>query len=150
MEIRSAKSADAIEINALISSHAELEKMLFRSVADIYEYLQTFTVAEVDGRVVGCCALQVVWDGLGEVKSLAVADEYFGKGIGRALVLASVENARKLGLKRVFTLTLEKSFFEKLGFKVVQTDSLPMKVWSDCARCSKQDHCDETALAVDL
>ena len=150
MLIRIAKSCDAVAINALIASHAELEKMLFRSVSDIYESLQTFVVAEVDGEVVGCCALQVVWDGLGEVKSLAVSENHFGKGIGKALVIASVEKGRQLGLKRVFTLTLEKVFFEKIGFQVVSTESLPMKVWSDCARCSKQDHCDEIALAFEL
>ena len=150
MEIRDAKSSDAVEINMLIASHAEIDKMLFRSIADIYEALQTFTVAEDNAHVLGCCALQVVWDGLGEIKSLAVDVDHFGRGIGKKLVSASIENAQKLGLQKVFTLTLEPEFFKKCGFKIVDKDTLPMKVWSDCAKCSKQDHCDEIALICDL
>lgn len=150
MKIRNAQTSDATAINALIASHAEVERMLFRCVADIYEYLQTFQVAEIDGKVVGCCALQVVWSDLGEIKSLAVDTDYFGKGVGKDLVKSSVAKGLELGLKKVFTLTLEPVFFEKAGFEVVEKDSLPMKVWSDCARCSKQDHCDETAMAIEI
>ena len=150
MKVRNAKSSDAVAINALIASHAELDRMLFRSVADIYEYLQTFEVAEVDSVVAGCCAMQVVWSELGEIKSLSVGKEYFSRGIGSKLVDACLDRARDLGLKKVFTLTLEPAFFEKMGFSSVDRDSLPMKVWSDCAGCSKQDHCDEIAMAIDL
>lgn len=150
MEIRNAKSCDAVAINALIACHAEIDKMLFRSVADIYEYLQTFTVAVEGDNIVGCCALQVVWDGLAEIKSLAVNVDYFGRGIGKQLVAASIENARTLGLKKIFTLTLEPGFFENSGFRIVNKNTLPMKVWSDCAKCSKQDNCDETALVFEL
>lgn len=150
MEIRIAKVGDAAAIVDLISSHAELERMLFRSHAEIYESLQTFMVAEIDGKVVGCCALSVIWADLCEVKSLAVDNEYMGKGIGRALIDAIVEKAKQLGLKKVFTLTLEPIFFEKAGFERANKASLPMKVWSDCARCSKQDHCDEIALVMNI
>lgn len=150
MEIRNAGVSDVTAIHALISSHAELERMLFRSIADIYESLQTFMVADIDGKVVGCCALSVIWSDLCEVKSLAVDNSFMSKGIGKSLVLAVVEKARGLGLKKVFTLTLEPVFFERGGFQVVEKETLPMKVWSDCARCSKQDHCDEIALVRDI
>ena len=60
--------------------------------------------------------------------------------------MACIEAAGELGLKKVFTLTLEPQFFERIGFVVIGKDTLPMKVWSDCAKCSKQDQCDETAL----
>ena len=150
MNIRNAKVSDVSEINALITSHAELERMLFRSVADIYESLQSFVVAEIDGKIVGCCALSVIWADLCEVKSLAVDNSSMGKGIGKSLVLAIVDKARELGLKKVFTLTLEPKFFERADFQQVEKEALPMKVWSDCARCSKQDHCDEIALVRDI
>lgn len=148
MIIRDAKVSDAQHINLLISSHAEVDRMLFRSMPDIYENLQTFLIAEDNGRVVGCCALQVVWSDLAEVKSLAVVADRFGKGLGKALVMAAVEKAKKLGIKKVFALTLENRFFEKLGFTKTDTEQLPMKVWSDCSKCPKQDHCDETAYII--
>ena len=90
MNVRSAKISDAKAINALISSHAEMDRMLFRSLADIYENLQTFIVAELDGNIVGCCALEVIWADLAEIKSLAIDEAYKGKGIGRELVAAAV------------------------------------------------------------
>ena len=151
MKIRDAVISDAQAICDLISAHAEYERMLFRSLADIYETIQQFKVAEADdGRVVGCCSLQVVWRDLAEIKSLAVDKSFSGRGLGRSLVNACIERARKLGLSKVFTLTLEPKFFEKVGFKVVSKDVFPMKVWSDCAKCSKQDHCDEVALIFEI
>ena len=146
MNVRSAKISDAKAINALINSYAERDRMLFRSLADIYENLQTFIVAELDNNIVGCCALEVIWADLAEIKSLAIDEAYKGKGIGRMLVDAAVEQAVKLGVPRVFALTLEPAFFEKSGFEIVKKEALPMKVWSDCARCSKQQNCDEIAV----
>jgi len=150
MKIRSAKISDAKAIYSLINSYAERDKMLFRSMADIYENLQAFIVAEGDGSVVGCCALQIIWSDLAEIKSLAVDEANIGKGVGKMLVTAAVEQAEKLGILKVFALTLEPDFFEKMGFEIVKKDTLPMKVWSDCARCPKQRNCDEIAVIKKL
>lgn len=150
MEIHQATISDVKSIHSLVSYYAELDRMLFRSISDIYENLQKFIVAEVDGSTVGCCALQVAWSDLAEIKSLAVDNAFRGRGIGRDIVLAAIEKASEIGLKKVFTLTLEPEFFEKIGFKAVEKDTLPMKVWSDCARCPKQDHCDEIALIYEM
>jgi amino-acid N-acetyltransferase len=146
MNIRNAKISDVKAVYGLINYYAERDKMLFRSLADIYENLQTFTVAELDGKVVGCCALEIIWSDLAEIKSLAVDNDHTGKGIGKMLVTAAVEKAHQLGLPRVFALTLSPQFLEKLGFEIIAMDSLPMKVWKDCARCPKQQNCDEIAL----
>ncbi|HQG49162.1 MAG TPA: N-acetyltransferase [Sedimentisphaerales bacterium] len=150
MKVRNARIPDARSICSLINFYAEHDKMLFRSMAEIYENLQTFFVAEWDNRVIGCCALEVIWSDLAEIKSLAVASEERGKGVGKALVKAALDQARVLGVPRVFALTLEPGFFERLGFTVVKKEELPMKVWSDCARCPKQDECDETAVILDI
>jgi len=150
MKIRSARIPDAKAICSLINYYAEHDKMLFRSLADVYENLQTFTVAEREGEVIGCCALEVIWSDLAEIKSLAVAAENRGQGVGTALVTAAVEQARRLGVPRLFALTLEPKFFERAGFTIVKKEDLPMKVWSDCARCPKQDECDEIAVIRDL
>jgi amino-acid N-acetyltransferase len=149
MEIRKGKSQDVPAIHALISCYAELDRMLFRSMADIYENLQVFQVAESNGNVVGCCALKVIWADLAEIQSLAVDKNYFGKGLGSSLVKACVDQARILGIAKVFTLTMEPIFFEKIGFKRVDKKTLPMKVWSDCARCPKQDQCDEISMIIE-
>ena len=146
MKIRNAKISDAKAIYSLINSYAERDKMLFRSMADIYENLQSLIVAELDGNVLGCCALQIIWSDLAEIKSLAVDETNTGIGTGKMLVAAAIEQARQLGLPRVFALTLTPSFFEKMGFKVIEKDSLPMKVWSDCAKCPKQQNCNEIAV----
>jgi amino-acid N-acetyltransferase len=150
METRSAKITDAKAIYSLINSYAEEDKMLFRSMADIYENLQSFIVAELNGGVVGCCALQIIWSDLSEIKSLAVDQTNTQKGIGSALVAAAVERATRLGAPRVFALTLYPEFFVKQGFEVIQKDKLPMKVWSDCAKCPKQQNCDEIAVIKEI
>ena len=150
MKIRDAKIADAQAIYSLITYYAEQDKMLFRSLADIYENLRAFTVAEINGSVVGCCALQIIWSDLAEIKSLAVEKGKTSSGVGSMLVGEVVERAGELGVPRVFALTLNPKFFEKMGFEVVQKDSLPMKVWSDCAKCPKQQNCDETAVIKKL
>jgi len=154
--IRPATIHDVPRIQEIINSHAELGRMLFRSLAQIYESLRDFAVYEIDGemidsrvapgRVVGCTALSVIWADLAEVRSLAVDEEYRGRGIGRRLVEWAADEARRLQVRRLMSLTYERAFFEKLGFEVVAKDNLPLKVWSDCVRCPKRDDCDEIAM----
>jgi len=146
MKVRSAKVSDAEAIYSLINSHAERDRMLFRPMADIYKNLQAFTVAEADDNIIGCCALEVIWSDLAEIKSLAVSEANAGRGVGKALVTAAIEQAQQLGISKVFALTLEPDFFEKMGFKAVDKNALPMKVWSDCAKCPKHENCDEKAV----
>jgi amino-acid N-acetyltransferase len=150
MEVCRARVSDAKTISTLINYYAEHDKMLFRPLAEIYENLQTFMVAEEDGVVIGCCALEVIWSDLAEIKSLAVDPGHRNRGAGTVLVTAAIDQARQLGLPRVFALTLEPGFFQKLGFATVAKEALPMKVWSDCARCPKQQECDEIAMVKPL
>ena len=148
--IRSAGLDDVPAIQELINSHAERGRMLFRSLANLYESVRDFKVYQQDRQVIGCCALQVIWADLAEIKSLAVCREHQGRGIGSALVSAMIEEAKTLSLPRVFTLTMEKDFFAKLNFTCVPMKTLPMKVWSDCVACPRQDNCDEIAMILDL
>ena len=150
MEVRSAKTTDVERICELINEYAEQDKMLHRSMADVYERLQTFLVCTGNRRIVGCCSLEVVWSDLAEIKSLAVDIAQIGRGVGRDLVATALERARQLGVRRVFALTLEPGFFTTLGFTFVDKETLPMKVWSDCAACPKQEHCDEIAVIKDV
>src|SRR5436309_2452849 len=148
--IRQATVHDVSRIGEIINSHAELGKMLFKSYAQLYEDLRDFAVYEKDGKVVGCTALAIIWADLTEVRSLAVDESYRGQGIGKRLVEWCVEEARRLQIRRLMSLTYEQTFFEKLGFEVVNKDQLPLKVWSDCVRCPKRDDCDEIAMVRTL
>ena len=152
--IRPATIHDVPRIQQVINSHAELGKMLFKSLAQLYENLRDFAVYETNaddsctaaGTVVGCVGVSIIWADLTEVRSLAVDDACRGRGIGRQLVGWAVDETRRLGIRRLMSLTYEQRFFEKLGFDVVSKDTLPLKVWSDCVRCPKRDGCDEIAM----
>jgi len=152
--IRNATMKDVPEIHRLVTYHAELNRMLFRSHADLYEHLRDFIVwveQRNDGEQVrGCAAVELVWRDLAEIKSLAVDESWRGRGIGRDLVRAAIQEGRRLALKRLFALTREKVFFEKLGFVLVPKETLPHKVWTDCIRCPLQENCDEIAMIYDL
>jgi amino-acid N-acetyltransferase len=146
--IRNATIHDVPRISDIINSHAGLGKMLFKSYAQLFESLRDFAVYEEDGRVVGCVALSIIWADLTEVRSLAVDNDYRGKGIGSKLTQWCIDEARRLGIRKLMSLTYEQRFFEKLGFEVVEKETLPLKVWSDCVRCPKNDHCDEIAMVL--
>jgi amino-acid N-acetyltransferase len=148
--IRPATIHDVPRIQEIINSHAELGKMLFKSFAQLFENLRDFAVYEEEGRVVGCVADSIIWADLTEVRSLAVDERYTGRGIGRKLVEWCAEENRRLGIPRLMSLTYEQRFFERLGFEVVNKDTLPLKVWSDCVRCPKRDGCDEIAMVRTL
>ena len=148
MKIRSAGVFDAEAICRLVNYYAEQGKMLHRSLESLYGSLRAFRVAEDDGQIVGCVAVDVFWADLAEVRSLAVAAEKIGRGIGGDLLQAAVEDARSFGVRRLFTLTYEKEFFERHGFAVVERETLPDKVWRECIACPKIDACDEIAMML--
>jgi amino-acid N-acetyltransferase len=148
--IRTATVHDVPRISEIINSHAELGRMLFKSYAQLYESLRDFAVFENNGQVLGCTALAIIWADLAEVRSLAVDEAARGQGIGRKLTEWCVDEARRLQIRRLMSLTYEQTFFEKLGFEVVNKDTLPLKVWSDCVRCPKRDGCDEIAMVRTL
>ena len=149
--IRPATIHDVPRMQAIINSHAEFGRMLFKSYAQLYETLRDFAVYEDErGEIVGVVGLAIIWADLAEVRSLAVAEDRQGKGIGKQLVNWCIEEARRLGIRQIMSLTYEQTFFAKLGFLVVDKDTLPLKVWSDCVRCPKRDGCDEIAMVRDL
>ncbi len=144
--IRPATIHDVPRIQAIINSHAELGKMLFKSLAQLYEAIRDFGVYEEDGEPVGCVGVTILWADLAEIRSLAVDESRRGRGIGRELIQWTLDEARRLQIRRLMALTYEQRFFEKLGFEVVTKASLPLKVWSDCVRCPKRNNCDEIAM----
>ena len=146
--IRRATIADVPSLGRIINDAAEFGLMLPKSLATLYENVREFQVVEDEatGRVVGVCGLSVIWANLAEVVSLAVEPSQRGRGLGRRLVEACLDEARQLGIPRVMSLTYERAFFERLGFAVVDRQELPLKVWADCVRCPKHEACDEIAM----
>jgi len=120
--------------------------MLHRSLESVYEALREFQVAEDDGRILGCVAVDLFWSDLAEVKSLAVREGVRGRGVGSRLIVSAIADARRLGVRRLFALTYETAFFERHGFSVIDRQLLPEKVWRECIACGKVDACDEIAV----
>lgn len=150
MIIRKAVISDVPEMQKLINFFAERGELLPRSLNQIYEDIRDFFVAEEAGRIIGTCALHVNWGDLAEVKALVVDEEFHGKGLGRQLVQACTDEARTLGVSRVFALTYRPDFFKKLGFRDVDKSELPHKVWSECINCVKFPDCGETAVIREI
>ncbi len=151
MNIRPAKVSDAAAICGIINYYAERGRMLHRSLESVYDSLREFQVAEDEsGTIIGCVALDIFWADLAEIKSLAVSPQQRGAGIGSQLIQSAVADARKLGVKKLFALTYEKSFFAKQGFDLIARDRLPEKVWRECIACPKADACDEIAMMLNL
>jgi len=150
--IRKAKISDIKEIHALLTEYAGKGLLLGRSLSDLYDQMRDFIVVCEAGTpsIIGVCGLHICWDDIAEIRSLAVRDDYRGKGIGTQLVRACLEEATDLGLKRVFVLTYVPDFFKKIGFSPIDKSVLPHKVWGDCIKCVKFPYCDEEALIFNL
>lgn len=142
---------DAREIHDLVNLYAQRGDMLPRTMGEVYENLRDFFVArDHAGAFLGCVGLHFMWSDLAEVKSLAVTESAQGRGIGSVLVNACIEEARAVGLDRIFALTYRPAFFERLGFEIADVMTLPRKVWNECYRCPKFPSCNEIALTLDL
>lgn len=149
--VRKARPADAVQIKAIIDEAAQTSEVLPRSLSELYDQVRDFwVVEEEDGGLLGCAALHVVWEDLAEVKSVAVREEARGRGLGTRLVERCIEEARSLGLPRLFVLTAIPVYFARFGFVQVDKATLPHKIWAECIRCSKFPDCNEVAMVLDL
>lgn len=118
--LRPARTADIAAIRDLIDIYAPERILLSKATVTLYESVQEFVVAELDGEVIGCGALHVMWEDLGEVRTLAVRPSARSRGLGSALINALVQRALDLGLKRLFCLTFEVDFFARNGFREIE------------------------------
>jgi amino-acid N-acetyltransferase len=164
---------DAQAIHDLINLYAQRGDMLPRTMGEVYENLRDFFVVRAEfepvaplsseasaartpadvageGKFLGCAALHIVWSDMAELKSLAVPEDVQSRGVGSLLVRAAVDEARRIGLERVFALTYRPAFFERLGFVQADVMTLPRKVWNECYRCPKFPSCNEIALTLEL
>jgi amino-acid N-acetyltransferase len=121
--VRRARTDDVTAIKHLVDQYAG-RVLLAKEIVTLYESVQEFHVAELDGEVVGCGALHVLWEDLGEIRTVAVHPRVLGRGVGHEIVDRLIEAARELGLRRLFVLTFEKQFFSRHGF--AEIDGTPV------------------------
>jgi amino-acid N-acetyltransferase len=133
--VRAARAADVRGIRDMLEPYVQRRILLGKDLVVLYEALQQFVVAEdANGRLIGCGALHVIWEDIGEVRTLIVADEWLHRGVGRALVDALEANARQLGLARLFCLTFEVEFFTRRGFAPIGEQVVDPDVYSQLIR----------------
>jgi amino-acid N-acetyltransferase len=144
--LRKAGIKDIKQIHSIINYSASKGEMLPRSLGELYDNMRDCFVYEEKGVIAGAGALHICWDNLAEIRSLCVAETFRGKGIGRILVNACMDEAYNFEIERVFLLTYQEEFFRKCGFQAVDKKELPQKIWSDCIKCPKFPECDEIAM----
>jgi amino-acid N-acetyltransferase len=151
--IRKAYTKEVGQIHKLLGQYAGEGLLLPRSLSEIYDHLRDFFVMEDssgNSDIIAVCALGICWEDLAEIRSLAVREDYQGRGYGSLLVNRCLEEAASLGVKKVFTLTYVTGFFSTIGFRQIEKTALPHKIWADCFKCPKFPDCDEIAMMKEL
>ena len=131
MPVKKASINDAPQIHQLINQFARDGEMLARPLSEIYENIRDFFIVLDGEQVVACGALHINWADLAEVKSLAVHKDYQRRGLGKLIVEACRQEAKELGIERVFCLTRQPDFFEGCAFHLIDRAELPQKVWGE-------------------
>jgi len=135
ISVRAARTSDVPAIRALVEPLAARRVLVSKDAVAYYAALQQFVVAESDeGAVIGCGALQVLWDDLAEVRTLAVSSAQLGRGVGGRLLERLLDDGRRLGVHRVFCLTFEVSFFTRHGFEVIEGTPVEPSVYAELLR----------------
>lgn len=143
---RNAVLPDVQHIHAIIQPYADAGTLLPRAIGELCENVRDFMVAEADSQVIGCGALHLYGTHLAEIRSIAVAPQAKGRGAGRALVEALMEEATRQSVTCVCLFTRTPEFFAHLGFEVARRQELPDKIYKDCVCCPKLSSCDEIAM----
>lgn len=129
-EVRPARTSDVRAIRTLVDRYSTDGRLLSKATVTLFESVQEFLVAELDGQIVGCGALHVMWEDLAEIRTLAVDPQNVGQGIGSKILVAQLERARGLGVKRVFCLTFMTKFFGAHGFTEIGDTPVDPDIYS--------------------
>lgn len=132
--VRRARTSDIPAIKNLVDAYTGQRLLLAKDTVTLYESVQEFRVAELDGTVIGCGALHVLWEDLGEIRTLAVSPEHRGHRIGDGLLAELIDQARALGLRRLFALTFQTRFFARHGFLEIEGTPVEPEVYSQLRR----------------
>jgi len=151
--VRKAGVSDVKEMFRLINHYAERQQMLPKTQLQLYENLRDYSIAagaSASTGLLGCGALHIYWENLAEIRALAVAPEVTHRGVGTALVVLLLDEARELEIEQVFLFTYEPQFFARFGFIQVEPRTLPLKVYNECFHCPKFSKCDELAMVLHI
>ena len=132
--VRPARTSDVRGILELLDPWVQRRILLGKEIVTLYESVQEFVVAESDGRLIGCGALHVMWEDLGEIRTLIVSEDWLHHGVGGAIVAQLETQARALGLSRLFCLTFEVDFFTRRGFRPIGEQIVDPDVYSQLLR----------------
>ncbi len=146
LSVRKAGMRDIGPLLTLINGYAAKGIMLPRTEFELSENMRDFSVLYSGKELLGCGALHFYSPTVGEIRSLAVAEQAKTQGAGRLIVDSLVQEARDYELHAVFAFTYVPGFFQKVGFAEVERGELPLKAWKDCLRCPKFQNCDEIAV----
>lgn len=124
--VREAKKEDDLSIYKLVNTAAKSHRILPRSQKELEEVIDSFFVYETDGKIIGCCALEIYNKKIGEIRSLVVDDRYRKQGVGRLLLKACVDKAKKAKLREVLSITDKVNFFKQCGFDTCLNDQYAM------------------------
>ncbi len=142
-----AKLSDIVSMQEVVKPEVEKGIILFRSADEMATNIRSYILAKDEGTIIGFGALHFHADDLAEVRSLVVKDGFRGRGVGKGIVQALLKEGEAMDVKKVFTLTYQKPFFESVGFSEIPKESLPShKIWADCIKCKHFPVCDEIAL----
>jgi amino-acid N-acetyltransferase len=148
--VRPAVASDIPAIQSLLNHYASMGDLLPRTRTDIEKNLAHFHVVESDGELLACGSLEHFTEELAEVRSLMVPTDIKLSGLGRAIVQGLMDLARARKVKRLMALTYVPEFFHRMGFKTVNKEIFPEKIWGICVNCYKFHNCDEIAVLMEL
>jgi len=138
LSVRPANTADVAKIRQIANPLVEQRVLLGKELVELYESIQEFVVAELDGEVVGFGALHVMWEDLAEVRTLAVSSAAQGRGVGAAILGELLQRARTLGIHRVFCLTFETKFFSSHGFEEISDVPVDAATYAELVRSNDE------------
>ncbi len=134
LSIRRARTPDVRAIRHLVQPLTATRTLISKDAVAYYESVHEFRVAVLDGTIVGCGALHVMWEDLAEIRTLAVDEAHQGIGVGAALLQALLDDSRELGVRRIFCLTFETDFFAQHGFEVIDGQAVEPEVYAEMLR----------------
>ncbi|MEO1941287.1 MAG: N-acetyltransferase [Campylobacterales bacterium] len=151
LELRPATLREILEIEMLLTPYVKEGVILERSRDEIAQNIRSYLLLYSNRQLVGVGALHIYTPQLGELRSIAIREEFRGKGFGKFLVEGLIREGKRLGLRDLLVLTYQKVFFEKLGFIEIPKEAIPeKKIWNDCIKCPFFPVCNEVALLKSL